>query len=296
MNSRHFQIFLKVCETGSMTRAAKELFMTQPSVSQVISELEREYAVRLFERLNHHLYLTEAGRQLRTYASQILNLSEQARLQLAELGSAGSLRVGASHTVGTYLLPDIFSEYRIANTNVEIFSVVDNTQAVENLLLEDKVDLGIVEGMIHSKDLLSTFLCRDDLVIICGRQHPLWSAPEVALSALENQPFIIREAGSGTRELLEREMNAASVNWKLAGIYSSTEAIKKAVEQNLALAAVPKTAVTDEIKQGKLKEVCIQGFSLQRNFNLVHHKQKFFTPAIQSFILASQTVVKNTRS
>src|SRR5512133_2776400 len=100
MNFRHLRIFLTVCEVGNMTRAAKELYMAQPSVSQAIAELEKYYEVRLFERLNHKLYVTEAGKRLQSYAHHILNLSEQARKELADLNQGGSVRIGASLTVG----------------------------------------------------------------------------------------------------------------------------------------------------------------------------------------------------
>ena len=113
MNFRHLKIFLSVCEAGNMTRAAKDLYITQPSVSQAITELEKYYEVRLFERFSHRLYLTPSGERLRTYAQHMLNLSEQARQDLIDLSHEGSVRIGASLTIGTYLLPGLISTFQV---------------------------------------------------------------------------------------------------------------------------------------------------------------------------------------
>ncbi len=294
MNLRHYQIFLAVCETGTMTGAARRLYMTQPSVSQVISELEREYSVRLFERLNHRLFLTEAGEQLRSYASHMVNLSNQVKKELAELGSAGTIRVGASQTVGAYLLPQILRKYRTKKPDVDLYSIVDNTRVIENLVLEDQIDLGVVEGAIHSKYIQQETLCDDDLVVICGKGHPFWQKVRIDITDLEGQAFIIRESGSGTRDLFEKVMGKAGTNWKIAGVYSNTEPIKKAVSENLALAVVPKISIVDEQKLGLVREVAVSGVDFRRKFNLVVHRQKYLTAAILSFIEVCKIVALQT--
>ena len=135
MNFKLFKIFLTVCKVGNMTHAAKELYMTQPSVSQAIVELEKNYGVRLFERLNHRLYLTAAGERLRSYAQHILNLSEQARKELADLSRAGTVRIGASLTIGAYLLPELVAGFHRQYPEIEVFSLVDNTALIEERIL-----------------------------------------------------------------------------------------------------------------------------------------------------------------
>jgi DNA-binding transcriptional LysR family regulator len=143
-----------------MTHAAKMLFMTQPSVSQVIAELEKEYGVRLFERLNHRLYLTAAGELLRSYASHILNLSEQAKKELSDLGAGGSIRIGASLTIGAHLLPGLINAFSQEMPEVEIFTQVDNTSVIEKLILEDQLDVGLVEGPIYSPHIREEIIGR----------------------------------------------------------------------------------------------------------------------------------------
>jgi len=267
-----------------MTQAAKILYMTQPSVSQAIAELEKEYGVRLFERLSHRLHLTTAGERLRSYASHILNLSEQARKELADLGAGGSIRIGASLTIGAHLLPGIINAYRQEMPSVDIFTLVDNTSVIEKLILEDELDLGLVEGPIYSKHIHEEKLSDDDLVIICGPGHSLWNKEKIPIHELAGNAFIIRESGSGTRDIFERLMSEAGANWKIGGVYNNTEAIKQAVRGNLGLAVVPKIAVKEEIERGLVRVIEVVGLDLKREFNLVYHRQKFFTSAIQTFI------------
>ncbi len=291
MNFRLFKIFLTVCKVGNMTHAAKELYMTQPSVSQAIVELEKNYGVRLFERLNHRLYLTAAGERLRSYAQHILNLSEQARKELADLSRAGTVRIGASLTIGAYLLPELVAGFHRQYPEIEVFSLVDNTALIEERILEDQLDLGLVEGPISSPYITEEAYSDDHLVFIASPLHPLANQPVVSMQELSGQAFIVREAGSGSQAIFEHAMQAAQVNWKVAGIYNNNEAVKQAVSANLGLAVVSKIAITEEVRLGKLVSLDVQGLSLKRRFNLIYHQQKFFTKAMQLFRDTSVSVI-----
>jgi LysR family transcriptional regulator, transcriptional activator of the cysJI operon len=283
MDFRHLNIFLTVCETGNMTHAAKELYMTQPSVSQAIAELEKYYNVRLFERLNHRLYLTAAGEHLRSYARHILNLSEQARKELADLGQGGKLRIGASLTIGAYLLPGLVAAFHAQHPEIEVFTLVDNTALIEEKILGDQLDLGLVEGPVSSAHIAEEAYADDHLVFVASPLHPLANQPVVTVQELSGQAFIVRETGSGTQAIFEHAMLAAQMRWKVAGIYNNNEAVKQAVSANLGLAVVSKIAITEEVRQGKLITLNVQGMSLQRKFNLIYHQQKFFSRAMQLF-------------
>lgn len=283
MNDRHLKIFLTVCEVGNMTRAAKDLYMAQPSVSQAVAELEKYYGVRLFERLNHRLYITPAGERLRSYARHILNLSEQARQELADLGQSGSVRIGASLTIGAYLLPGLVSAFHQQVPEVEVFTRVDNTSLIEKFLLEDHLDLGLVEGPVHSPHIVEEAYCDDYLAFIAAPQHPLALKQKLSVQDLAGQAFIMREPGSGTQEIFEHAMRAAEVNWKVSGVYNNNEALKQAVHANLGLAVVSKIAVAEEVQQNKLVVLEIEGLALKRKFNLIYHRQKYFTQVMQLF-------------
>lgn len=290
MNFRHLRIFLAVCAAGNMTHAAKELYMAQPSVSQAIAELEKEYGVRLFERLNHRLYLTTAGDRLRSYARHILNLSEQARKELADLEQGGLVRIGASLTIGAYLLPNLVAAFHAQYPEVAVFTRVDNTRLIEKLILEDQLDLALVEGLVSSPHIVEELFCEDHLVFIASPRHPLVHRRPVTVQELANQAFLVREAGSGTQAIFEHAMQAAEVSWKVAGVYNNNEAIKQAVSANLGLAVVSQIAIVEETQQGKLVSLEVPGISLTRRFNLIYHRQKFFTKAMQLFWESRTTV------
>jgi LysR family transcriptional regulator, transcriptional activator of the cysJI operon len=288
MNFRHLKIFITVCEVGNMTRAAKELYMAQPSVSQAIIELEKYYGVRLFERLNHRLYLTAPGERLRSYAQHILNLSDQAEKELAGLSQGGSLRIGASLTIGAYLLPGLVANFHQQFPQVDLFTRVDNTNVIEQALLQDKLDLGLVEGPTVSAYIVEEFFCDDELVVIASAQHPLAKSETRSVEDLNGQAFIVREAGSGTQNIFEQAMREAGINWKIAGVYNNNQAIKQAVSANLGLAMVSKIAITEEVQQGKLVSLEVEGIRIKRKFSLVYHQQKTFTRAMQLFRDASK--------
>ena len=167
---------------------------------------------------------------------------------------------------------------------VEIFTRVDNTSLVEKWILEDQLDLGLVEGPVFSPHIKEETLCNDDLVIICGPGHPLWGKEHIQIAELAGFAFIIREPGSGTRNVFEKDMSEAGADWKIAGVYNNTEAIKHAVRSNLGLAVVPKISVEEEVSRGVVRPIKVQGLRLKRKFNLVYHRQKFFTHAIVTFM------------
>lgn len=293
MNLRHMKIFLTVCEVGNMTRAAKILYMAQPSVSQAIIEMEQFYGARLFERLNHRLYLTTAGERLSSYARHILNLSEQARQELSDLSRGGSLRIGTSLTIGAYLLPGLVTVFKTRNPDVDLFLRVDNTGVIEKMVLNDQIDMGLAEGPVNSPQLVEKFFHDDYLVFIVSPQHPLGKKEKLRIQDLEGQPFLVREEGSGTQNIFEQAMREAGVTWKITGVYNNNEAIKQAVGSNLGMAIVSKISISEEVRQGLILPLEVEGISLKRKFTLIYHRQKFFTSAMELFgqsILTQQNV------
>jgi LysR family transcriptional regulator, transcriptional activator of the cysJI operon len=284
MTLRHLEVFLAVCDANSMTRAAKTLYLSQPSVSLAIAELETEYGVKLFERLNHRLYLTTAGERLKSYARHILNLNAQAYKELSDLRQGGNLRLGGSLTTGTYLLPGLVVAFRAAHPDVDVFTQIDNTNVIEKLILEDRLDLGLVEGPTFSPDIVERTIRDDRLVVICSPRHPLASRKKVAAADLSGASFIIREPGSGTRLIYENALLEAGVAWKTAGIYNNTESIKHAVQADLGLAVVSLISIEEEVRLGLLVPLDIPDMKLTRKFKCIYHRQKFFTPAMQALL------------
>lgn len=283
MTLRHLRIFIEVCDSGGMTAAAEKLYMTQPSVSQAIAELEGHYNVKLFERLGRKLYITAAGSRLLSYARHIISLYERAEREIRMISENGILRVGASVTVGTCILSDVVKAFLNRCLNVEVTTTVDNTKVIEEMILSDKIDIGLVEGSIHSPDIIEEPFYDDELVLICHSKHPWAVKGRIDAEELRGCPFIIREKGSGTRELFEAEMAIAGLKWTTAGVYNNTEAIKNAVAAEMGFAVVSRLTVEKEVKTGDVKIVEIKGLRFMRKFHLVYHKNKFLSNAMLNF-------------
>lgn len=284
MGIRHLKIFACVCSEGSMSGAAKKLFMAQPSVSQAIMELERHYGVVLFERLGRRLYITAAGKKLLDYARHIINLHEQLEREMRDLSSKGGVRIGASMTVGSCILVDMVKRFKQTSPGSNVESVVDNTSVIEEMLLLDQVDIGVVEGAVHSAELTVKPFMDDELVLVCAADHPWALTGEVDLKELEAADFIVREQGSGTRELFESVMAANEVKWKMVGVYNNAETIKNAVAAGLGVSVISRMAVENELEKGMLVAVQIRGMSFRRKFSIVHHKNKYISEAMKWFM------------
>ncbi|AHM57589.1 RuBisCO transcriptional regulator (plasmid) [Peptoclostridium acidaminophilum DSM 3953] len=284
MGTRHLRIFACVCSEGSMSGAAKKLFMAQPSVSQAIMELERHYGVVLFERLGRRLYITAAGKKLLDYAHHIINLQEEVEREMRDISSKGAIRVGASMTVGSCILLDLLKRFKEAGPGSSVESVVDNTSVIEEMLLLDQVDIGVVEGAVHSADLTVKPFMDDELVLICPSCHPWAAKGAVGPGELEKVEFIVREQGSGTRELFESVMAAEGIKWRRTGVYNNAETIKNAVASGLGVSVVSKMAVERELESGMLVSVKIRDISFKRKFSIVYHKNKFISEAMKLFM------------
>lgn len=283
MTLRHFRIFVTVCETGSMTAAAKRLHMTQPPVSQAIAEMEEHYGVRLFERFGRRIYITQAGEELLSYATHILNLTNEAEKRLSDLSKGGTLRVGASMTIGTTILPIIIREFSTSRSAVQIHAVVDNTATIIQMLHVAKLDIGLVEGIGDWPDIVKVPIYDDELVLICPPEHEWAGAGRIDATQLQGQRFVVREEGSGTRQVFEAAMTAARIRWEVVGVFNNAEAIVNAVYCGLGFSVISHLAVRNAAAAGKVAVVKLDGLDIKRKFNLVYHKNKFFTSAMREF-------------
>ena len=175
MTLRTIRIFVTIAEEKTMHAAAKKLYISQPSVSQAISELEKEYHVQLFERLSQRLYITAAGEKLLAYAYRLLRTYEDMEQLLISQGTYQCLRLGASVSVGTCLIPELAGQLKIRHPDIDLQVTVNNTSRIEQMLLESQLDAGIVEGTIVNPGLLCTRVCEDELLIVAPPNHPLAS-------------------------------------------------------------------------------------------------------------------------
>jgi LysR family transcriptional regulator, transcriptional activator of the cysJI operon len=281
---RHFKIFVAVCDTMNMTSAAEALFMSQSAVSQAIAELENHYDVRLFERLSRKLYLTQAGQKLLSYARHIIRMNAEVEDDMKTLHQNGSIRVGASVTIGAYVLPKLVSRFRQSNpkTDIEVFE--DNTEKIEKLILHDQIDIGLVEGETSSPDVLNRTFMDDELVLVCSADHRFASCSPIDPKELEQEEFIIREKGSGTRKTFEDMMTANGLTWKVSWTCNNADTIKMAVAEGLGISVISIRAIVNETVAGSLCRVSINGIQFKRQFKIIYHRNKYLTESMKQFI------------
>lgn len=284
MTLRHLRIFVAVADCGKMSLAAKRLFISQPTVSQAVAELESYYGSRFFERLNKKLFITEAGQQLLSYARHILALYDEMELQLQYTSEHRSLKVGATITVGICLLTEMINAFEAGHPSFQVDAYVDNTSVIEDKLLRSELDLGLVEGRIKSPDILATPFMEDELVLICGPGHPLAQAAKVTAGQLQGQPFILRERGSGTRELFMGYLQEHGVEVYEKWECHSSASIKSAVAGGQGLSVLSRRLVEQEAQTKQLHILSLEDAKLVRPFSLAYHKNKFLSPPIRALM------------
>lgn len=280
MTIRHLKIFIAVAETGSMSTAAGQLYLSQPTVSQAIRELEDHYQVKLFERLSKKLYITEEGRQLLSLAHQAVGQFDTLEKTMHKKKEVSSLRIGSSITVGTCLIPSVIHDLERENPRIEIFSMVSNTADIESKILRSELDVGVVEGNIESRDLVCQPIIHDRLVLTCPRTHEFYQYNEIHASQLEGQRFAMREQGSGTRKLFEQYLSSRGIHIQVTWEANCPRTILNAVLHNNVLAVMSSRLMRHEITRNSMRIFHNTTEEWNRSFKLVYHKNKFLTPEI----------------
>ncbi len=286
MNLRNLKIFKTVCEIGNMSKAAEKLYMTQPAVSQSIAKLEEEFQIKLFERLNKKLVLTHAGKTLYKYSQQILLLVDEAQNNLEDLANMkhGKLRIGASMTIGTYLLPAILEKFNQQHSQIKLNFIIDNTSVIEEKILNNSIDIGLVEGPISSSQIEISPFYKDQLFPICAADHPWAQVNSISSAQLEKENLIMREQGSGTREVIENTLDTYNLNYTITHVLNNIEAIKKALKADLGITILPEIAVRNELEEHTLVKVNLTDIEFTREFKIIHHTDKYKSQLFQEFV------------
>ena len=286
MNINHLAVFHAVAEEGSLTRAAERLYISQPAVSKSLRELERSLGMALFHRLSTGVRLTEAGELLLGFSQQIFALDKEAENALHELRALerGRLHVGASTTIGTYLLPEICARFQQIYPRVELQLEIDNTRAIHEHLRKNEVDLALPEGVDESPESTREAFLMDEIVPIAPPLHPLTCPRQLTLEELCTHPMILREEGSGTREVIEATLRERGVEPIVLMSLGNTEAIKRAVAAGIGLAWVSRLTIENEVRSGTLKVLCGPDLIIQRPLHRLRVPGRYESRAAREFV------------
>jgi DNA-binding transcriptional LysR family regulator len=286
MNLNHLRVFASVAKHASLTKAARELRVSQPAISKQLNDLETDLAMRLVDRLPRGVRLTAAGEMLFAHAQRILQAERSAEQELRDLRglSLGKLAVGASTTVGSYLVPSLFGELHRMHPGVQLELEIANSSAVQQALLENRLDLGLIEGFVGSDNLAFETLAADEMVAIAAPTHPAVLRAPLTAQALLELPVLMRERGSGSRDVIEAALRARSIAIEPVMSLGSTEAIKNAVLHGLGIGIVSRLTVEPELRSRRLVELVFSDLLIRRDLYLVTLKGKRHSPAASEFV------------
>jgi DNA-binding transcriptional LysR family regulator len=285
LNLHHLRVFASVAEQGSFTRAAGALRLSQPAVSKAVRELEQQTGMPLFERAGRATRLTAAGAALFARARELFAVAQTAEEELRALRGleGGVLRVGASTTIATWLLPPYLARFREAHPGVALHVSSANTRSIAHALLERRLDIALVEGPVRHPRIEVVPWREDELVIIAPVTHHLARRRNIRLTSIAGEPFIVREPGSGTRRVAERALAAQGVEIRVALQLGSTEAIKQAVAAGLGLAIVSRFAAADQVALGRLAAIGVREAALGRTLTELRVRGRAPGPTAQTF-------------
>lgn len=271
MNDFRIVVFLSVARNLSFTKASNELYISQPAISKHISEIENLYGIQLFERSNNKVSLTVQGHTFLKFAEEIHRQYGELEFEMNLLtqNHTGKLTIGASTTIAQYLLPMIMSKFMSRYPDIKLFLVTGNTEYIENLILDHKIDMGIVEGASHKKEFKYSLFAQDELVLITSSKN---KKEEVSLDELKTLPIVLRESGSGTLEVIQKLLKSRGIKLTELNIImqlGSTEAIKRFVMTGETYAIISIAAVVDELRRGELTVVEIDETTIEREFSFI---------------------------
>lgn len=283
ITERHLRVFYEVCKHMNMTKASKELFVSQPAISKTIHDIEQDYGVKLFERWNKQLYLTPEGATLYEYSKQAVNLLDAIDKSMQARNGKDIIRVGASITIGTSILGEIAADFCAEHPSVKIEALVDSTPVIEQALLQGQIDLSFVEGRLASPEIKSETVGCTDIVLVVGRTHELYGQEGVTLEDLSGRDFIVREKGSRTREKFSMEMERNNIRWNPAWECHNTQTIKNAVDAGLGIGVLSKLSVRKRLESGRFRALNVFDKPLELYIRMAYAENKYFSQNLTAF-------------
>jgi DNA-binding transcriptional LysR family regulator len=295
LDIHHCEIFVKVADLKSFSRAAQQMYLTQPTISQHIYALESYLGTRLFDRLGKEVVLTRAGQVLYSYAKQITALRGKAQqaLDLFLGKKSGHLVLGASTIPGEYILPSLLGKFKTLYPAIRITIRIGDTEEIIDELLARKIELGIVGAKLVNPRLQFTPFVEDELIVVVPPGHHWWKRASIALHELTDEPFIMRETGSGTRISMEKLLHDHGIttdNLNIIAEVGSTTAVKQAIKAALGISLISARAVEEELRLKILKKIAIRKVRFPRTFFIIQDKKQTASPlceALAQFLTAA---------
>jgi DNA-binding transcriptional LysR family regulator len=286
---RQLEVFLEVARAESVRRAARSLAMSQSAASGSLGELERQFGVRLFDRVGKRLQLSEVGRGVRAQAQATLEQARELERTLAGQQAVGRLRIGATLTIGNYLTVPLMARFMRDNPGAEVTLAVANTEEIARQVANFEIDVGLVEGEVEHPDLAVTTWRDDELVVFCSSGHPCARKRRLADADLRAAAWIVRERGSGTRQTFDRAMHGLLPGLHIALSLQHTEAIKEAVAAGLGLGCVSRIALEEAFARGTLRPCRVPHRDFRRKFYFLLHRHKHRSAGIQRWLQLCQS-------
>ncbi|MDD5149350.1 MAG: LysR substrate-binding domain-containing protein [Flavobacterium sp.] len=268
------KVFFTVANRLSFTKAAKELFITQPAISKHIQELEEEYKIKFFERNGSKISLTNAGKLLLEHTKNIFEIYREIDFDLSALinQQRGLLRLGASTTISQYIIPPLLARFHQKLQEIKVNLLNGNTEQIENALLNKEIEIGIVEGQSKNQSIKYTEFLKDELVLVCNSKNLLIHKEQVSQEDLKSMRFLMREQGSGTLEVIEYALKPLNINLSQLTIemkLGSTESIKSYLMNSDCVAFISIHAIEKELKNNELVILDIENLVIERYFYII---------------------------
>lgn len=284
MTLRHMKIFAEVCKEGSITRAAEHMRMTQPTVSIAIKELEQHYKVKLFERLNRQIYITVKGQELLQYAQTIISQFENAEDQLPSDNVEHIFHIGSNVSFGTTYLPAMLKQSETVLKGVSTYVCIDNTNKIEKKLANNELDFAIVDNLNISPCFISNMILHEYMMPFCGLHYSTSQNSIHDLLSLSKEPLLLREVGSGSRDIIEHTFSFAGITCIPLIESTSTLALINAACNNLGIVFLPESVKENSYIKQILTPLTIDENPFLRRYFLIYHKKKYISPTLKKYI------------
>ncbi len=279
-------VFVNVVDKQSVTQAAEDLYLTQPCISKHIKALEELFGVTLLERGRRRIVPTEAGWIVYRFAQNIIHSLEDLDNAMSEFRGAkvGNLYIGASSTIGNYLLPPILSRFKSQNPGADIILRIGTSQQVYEAVENGDIQIGLTTGIHIPEDLAVEVLCRDELVVVAARNHPLSEQDTITVQQLAEQDFIHSPYGTPTCDLIIETLNRVGIKPRIVIALEHPEAIKRAVEEHMGVSLLYRISVARELASGTLRELKVQGLSFWGDYNIIYNPSRYQSPILRRFL------------